>query len=413
MQITILVVMICVVGYALVAKRLSSTSVTGPVLFLALGYSISLGDIMGAVYAEQLLHIVAEAALIILLFVDASLTDFTALKKRHIWPLRMLLLGLPLAILLGVGVAGLLFPDWSIFALALVASILAPTDAALGQAVVSNKEVPLEERRTLIVESGLNDGLALPVVLFFACTLATMEGEHDGNFLIFTLQQLILGPSIGALIGWMGGQALMWSSNNNFTDVRYEGISAIAIAIVAYVAADMVNGNGFIAAFSAGLAFGYVVKERVEQVSEFVESEGQLLVWASFLLIGVALLPEALNQLNLSILALIGLSLFVVRPLAIWVSLIGTDAKPLTRLFFGWFGPRGLATALFALLIVGEINEAYAETILVIAINAVWISAVLHGITAAPGARWYANRISRMAHSAKKLSNAVNASPRE
>jgi NhaP-type Na+/H+ or K+/H+ antiporter len=404
MQIAILVVMICVVGYALVAKRLASTSVTGPVIFLALGYAISLGGVMGAEHAEQLLHFVAEAALIILLFVDASLTDFAALKRRHVWPQRMLLIGLPLAILLGVGAAGLFFPNWSIFALALVASILAPTDAALGQAVVSNKDVPLEERRTLVVESGLNDGLALPVVLFFACTLATMEGEHDSNFLIFTAQQLVLGPLIGALIGWLGGRALMWSTNNGFTEDRYEGIAAIAIAIAAYVAADMVNGNGFIAAFSAGLAFGHVVKVRVEHLSEFVESEGQLLVWASFLLIGIALLPEALHQLSLPMLALIGLSLFVIRPLAIWISLIGTDAKPLTRLFFGWFGPRGLATALFALLIVGDINEAYADTVLVIAINAVWISAVLHGITAAPGAKWYANRINRQSQSIKNVS---------
>ena len=125
---------------------------------------------------------------------------------------------------------------------------------------------------------------------------------------------------------------------------------------------------------------------------EFVESEGQLLVWASFLLIGIVLLPEALHHLNPPILGLILLSLFVIRPLAIWISLIGTDARPLTRLFFGWFGPRGLATALFALLIVGDINQAYSELVLVIAINAVWISALLHGISAAPGAAWYAKR---------------------
>ena len=109
-------------------------------------------------------------------------------------------------------------------------------------------------------------------------------------------------------------------------------------------------------------------------------------------MIGIVLLPEALHHLNLPILALIGLSLFVVRPLAIWISLIGTDAQPVTRIFFGWFGPRGLATALFALLIVGDINQAYAEPVLVIAINAVWISALLHGISAAPGAAWYARR---------------------
>jgi NhaP-type Na+/H+ or K+/H+ antiporter len=394
MQIAILVVMICVVFYAFFAKRLASTIVTAPIVFLGLGYLISLSGFMASANAEALLHIVAETALIILLFADASQTDFTALKKKHIWPQRMLLIGLPLAIVLGAAVASLLFPSWSIFAVALVASILAPTDAALGQAVVSNKEVPIQERRTLLVESGLNDGLALPVILFFACTLATMEGEHQGNFLIFTAQQLILGPAIGVLFGWLGGKALLWAQARKFSESEYEGIAAIAVAIAAYVAASMVDGNGFIAAFCAGLAFGSTVKERVKHVAKFVESEGQILVWAAFLLIGIVLLPDALHHLNLPILAFICLSLFVIRPLAIWISLIGTDAQPLTRLFFGWFGPRGLATALFALLIVGDINRAYSELVLVIAINAVWISAVLHGVSAAPGAAWYAKRVS-------------------
>ena len=297
------------------------------------------------------------------------------------------------AILLGTGVASLLFQSWPILAVALVASILAPTDAALGQAVVSNEDVPERERRTIVVESGLNDGLALPIILFFACTLTIMDGEHPDNFLIFTAQQLILGPAVGILFGWLGGRAMLWAQDKQFSESEYEGIAAVALAISAYVAASIINGNGFIAAFSAGLVFGYMLKDKVVHVSEFVESEGQILVWASFLLIGLVLLPDALHHLDLPTLILIGLSLFVIRPLAIWISLIGTDAKPATRLFFGWFGPRGLATALFALLIVGDIDEAYAEPILMIAINAVWISALLHGMSAAPGSKWYANWI--------------------
>jgi NhaP-type Na+/H+ or K+/H+ antiporter len=393
MQLAILVVMICVIFYAFFAKRLASTIVTAPILFLGLGYAMSLSGFMASESAEELLHLVAETSLIILLFADASQTDFAALRKRYLWPARMLLIGLPLAILLGSGVASVLFPSWSVFALALIASILAPTDAALGQAVVSNKDMPIQERRSLVVESGLNDGLALTIILFFACTLATIEGEHESNFLIFTAQQLILGPLVGALFGWLGGKAMLWAAAREFSESEYEGIAAIAIAITAYLAASMVDGNGFIAAFCAGLAFGNTVKDRVKHVAEFVESEGQIFVWSSFLLIGIVLLPEALHHLSLPILALIVISLFVIRPLAIWVSLIGTDAKPLTRLFFGWFGPRGLATALFALLIVGDINDAYADPVLMIAINTVWISALLHGISAAPGATWYAKRI--------------------
>jgi len=392
MQVALLIVMFSMAFYALIAKRLSSTILTSPMVFLVLGYLISLGGVVPPQHSEDLLHLVAEAALIILLFVDASLTDFNELRKRHLWPKRMLLIGMPLAIVFCTIAASLLFPSWSIFAVALVASILAPTDAALGQAVVSNKSVPIEERRTLTVESGLNDGLALPIVLFFACTLATVEGEHSGNFLIFTAHQLILGPSIGIAVGWIGGKALLLSVSKGFTESQFEGIAAIAIAVLAYLAASIVEGNGFIAAFCAGLAFGHVAKKRVKHVSEFVESEGQILIWVSFLLIGIVLLPKAITLLTLSMAILIGLSLFVIRPLAIWISLIGTDASPRTRLFLGWFGPRGLATALFALLIVGDINQTYAEPVLVIAINAVWISALLHGISAAPWARRYSDK---------------------
>lgn len=395
MQLGLMIVMSCAVVYAMFAKRLASTIVTAPMIFLALGYLLTKTGVMHQENSEELLHVVAEVALIVLLFVDASQTDFKALRKQHIWPQRMLLIGLPLSVLLGTLAAMWLYPAWSIFAVALLAAILAPTDAALGQAVVSNAEVPIEERRTLTVESGLNDGLALPVVLFFACTLATMEGEHESNFLIFTAQQLILGPVVGATLGWLGAKAMVLAAEKGYTEPLYEGIAAIALAAGAYLAASMVGGNGFISAFFAGLAFGHVLQDRVKYVYEFAESEGQILIWASFLLLGMALLPEALHLLDATMLALILLSLFVIRPLAIYISLIGSNAKPVTRLFFGWFGPRGLATALFALLIVGDINHAYAEPVLAVAINAVWISALLHGISAAPGARWYARIVTK------------------
>jgi sodium/hydrogen antiporter len=138
------------------------------------------------------------------------------------------------------------------------------------------------------------------------------------------------------------------------------------------------------------------VKGQCKFIYEFTESEGRLISWAAFFLIGLALVPNALKQLTLSMLAIILISLFVVRPLAIWISLTRTDASPLTRLFFGWFGPRGLATALFALLVVPKISGEMAEPILALAVNAVWISALLHGLSAAPAARWYADQLTKM-----------------
>ena len=384
------------VAYSMVAKRLSSTIVTAPMLFIGFGVLMSETELVSIEGADAALHLVAEIALIVLLFLDAAQTDLVTLRKRHIWPLRMLTIGLPISLVLGTLVFFPLLAGWPIYAVALVAAILAPTDAALGQAVVTNPDIPERPRRALTVESGLNDGLALPAVLLFASIAAESMDRSNTDWLIFGAKQLLLGPLAGIIVGTLGGAILMKAKQHSTTSEPYEGVGAIALAGLSYLFATLIDGNGFIAAFVAGLAFGYVVKGRCKFVFEFTESEGQLLTWGAFFLLGLTLVPEAVQHLDLSSLVIIGLSLFVIRPLSIWLSLMGTDASAVTRLFFGWFGPRGLATALFALLVVPRIDDVLAEPILMLAINAVWISALLHGVTAAPGARWYARQIRKM-----------------
>ena len=396
MGIGLTILAVFVAGFALFAKRLSATVVTAPMVFIGLGYAMSASGLLPPESAEIGLHVVAEAALVLLLFLDAAQIDLAALRRAHIWPARMLFLGLPLKIALGTLAAWPFLPGWPLFALALVGAILTPTDAALGQAVVSNGQVPDRSRRGLIVESGLNDGLALPAVLLFA-SLAAQAMDRDGiDWILFGAKQLALGPLVGAVVGFAGGTMLLWAQKRRLTAEAFEGIGAVALAASAYLLAVQVGGNGFIAAFVAGLCFGNVLKGRCKFVYEFTESEGQILTWGAFFLLGAALLPEALNRLTPEILGLILVSLLIVRPVAIWLSLMGTDASGATRLFFGWFGPRGLATALFALLVVQDIGHRVAEPVLYIAINAVWISALLHGLTAVPGAKFYASRIAAM-----------------
>lgn len=390
---------VCVVsaGFTMIAHRLSSTVITPPMTFLLVGAMLAVSGLIDPHLAESLLHPVAEITLVVLLFLDASQIDLRAMRHQHVWPSRMLLIGLPLAMVFGT-LAGLLFmPGWSLIAVALAASILAPTDAALGQAVVSNPDVPDRARRALTVESGLNDGLALPAVLFFASLMAASEVQDGTNWLLFGAGQIVLGPIAGAVTGFAGGHMLLLAKRYKTTSELYEGVGALALAGAAYLGATLIGGNGFIAAFVAGLAFGGVIKGACAFVYEFTESEGQLLAWSAFLLLGAAIVPEAIAHLTWPMFGLIMVSLFVVRPLAIWVSLIGTDASAISRLFFGWFGPRGLATALFALLVVDEIAHDFAEPILHLAVNAVWISAVLHGITAVPAARWYGAKVAGMA----------------
>jgi len=398
-----LIVCVSAFAFTLFARRLSSSIITAPMIFLLLGYVLATLGVVDGEAAEHSLHLVAEVTLIILLFLDASQIDLQALKKQHIWPKRMLLVGLPLAIVLGTGIAWLFLPGWPLVALALLASLLAPTDAALGQSVVSNKMVPERVRRGLTVESGLNDGLALPIILLFASLTGEVMDAESRNWAIFGAGQLILGPVAGILVGGCGATAMLFANRRGWTSDVFEGIAALALAGTAYLIAGEIGGNGFIAAFVAGLTLGNVIKGRCQFLFEFTESEGQLLMWSAFFLLGLALLPEALNHLTPAILGLILVSLFIVRPGAIWLSLVGTDASPATRLFFGWFGPRGLATALFALLIVPQVGGEYGETILAIAINAVWISALLHGVSAAPLGRLYGQMIANIGDCPEKL----------
>jgi NhaP-type Na+/H+ or K+/H+ antiporter len=384
------------VAFCMVANRLASSFVTAPMVFLGFGALVSHLGLLPDAGTEATLHIVAEIALIVLLFLDAAQIDQAALLKRRVWPARMLMIGLPLGFVLGTGLGWMLLPALPLAVVALIAAILVPTDAALGQPVLTNTDVPERPRRALIVESGLNDGLALPLVLVMAALAASDAMAPAGGWALFVLKQLTLGPAVGAMMGVLGGVVLLWAKRTQATSDVFEGIGALALAASAYLGAEIVGGNGFISAFCAGLGFGAVVRGQCAFVYEFTEGEGQLLSWAAFLLLGAVLVPAAIAHLTLPHLALILGSLVIVRPLAIWIALLGSDASYPTRLFFGWFGPRGLATALFALLVIDQLDHQTGEMVLYLAVNAVWISAVLHGLSAAAGAKLYARKLRAM-----------------
>jgi NhaP-type Na+/H+ or K+/H+ antiporter len=391
----LLIAAVAIFAYALIARRLSDWILTAPMVFLGLGWGMTEAGLFHVEGAEKALHLLAEATLVIVLFSDAAAVDLVALRKRFVWPERMLLIGLPAAMALGTLAGWILLPGWPIWEVALLAAILAPTDAALGQAVVTNPAVPDRVRRALTVESGLNDGLALPAVLFFGCI--AVGGVHDNiqtSWLIFAAEQIGLAALSGAAVGWLGGLAMRAASNLRLSTEAFEGVGVLALAGLSYLASTGLGGNGFLAAFVGGLAFGAVMKGRCKFVFEFMETEGQVLVLATFLLIGAVLLPEAAARIEPVAILLILISLFAVRPAAIWLSLWRTDAAPLTKGFLGWFGPRGLATVLFALLVVGQLDALkHSDEILTISAIAVALSAVLHGVSAAPGAKWYGGKI--------------------
>ncbi len=382
-----------VLSYSFISGRLSSTWITAPMVFAMFGLVV--GEAGFGVISLQVshgaMHLLAEITLVLVLFSDAARIDLRLLIRDHSLPTRMLAIGMPLTIAGGTAVALALPLGLDLVHAALLAAVLAPTDAALGQSVVSNPAVPVRIRQALNVESGLNDGIAVPVVVLLAA-LATASAAAQTSYAdlaAFGGLQVTLGPITGVVVGTLGGRLMDAAASRGWMSMAFEGPAVLAAAGLAFAASELLGGNGFIAAFVAGLCFGFAIGDRCKFVLEFAESEGQLLTLITFLVFGAIMLPELLHGLTWSMALYAVLSLTVIRLLPIALSLLGTGLSPATNLFLGWFGPRGLASILFALLIVEQLGTAQAHTIMLITILTVGMSIIAHGVTAAPAARRY------------------------
>lgn len=395
----LVVVALAVLGYGLVSGRLQSGVVTAPMAFVALGFicgehGLGLIDLhIGSAFV----HVLAEITLVLVLFTDASRINLRALRREGGLPLRLLGIGMPLTILLGAGVGYALMPNLGLWGAAILAAVLAPTDAALGQAVVSNPDLPVRMRQTLNVESGLNDGLALPVLLMLLGAAGATEEAHDFSYWArFTAAQVVLGPLVGAAVGYVSAKLLQRSSRAGWITDAFRSLSVLGVSLAAYGGAELVGGNGFIAAFVAGLTLGNVSEEVCSSLYEFGEAEGQLLTLIVFMIFGASIVPHALGDISAIGIAYCVLSLTAIRMIPVAISLIGSRLMWESVAFLGWFGPRGLASILFALLVVEDSTLPVREQIMSIVMVTVLISVFAHGMTAAPGARRYARRIQPM-----------------
>ena len=375
--------------YGLFSKLADRSPITAPMVFVATGIAVGplgLGlfdiDVRG-----DLVHILTEVTLILILFVDASTINLRQLIQDRAIPIRMLGVGLPLTMLFGTVVAYLLYPELSIWLLLLMALILSPTDAALGQAVVKSEKVPERVRRWISVESGLNDGIALPPI--FACIAALSVGHaaaEETRWFIFLLQQIIFGALIGGFVGWVGGVLVNTFANKGWMNSTFQRLVSGSLAILCFAFAELVHGNGFIAAFAGGLMLGLGARtEHIrERIQEFGEAEGQQLILFVFLIFAMLMVPKAVEYWDARAWIYALLSLTVIRMVPVAISLIGKQLDIKTILFVGWFGPRGIASVLYLLLVVAELGLQGYEQILSVIVLTVLLSVFLHGISAVP-----------------------------
>jgi NhaP-type Na+/H+ or K+/H+ antiporter len=400
-----------VFAFGLVSRRLEGTILTAPIVFVAAGMVLGPAAFGLVEFGldDHTVLLVGEIALAIVLFTDAARINLSALRQNEGLPLRLLGIGMPLTIAIGTAAAALLLTNLSIWEAAIVGTVLAPTDAALGQAVVSNPRVPVRVRQALNVEAGLNDGLSVPFLALFLI-LAVEEERLSANLWIrFALEQVGLGVLVGIGVGLTGGWLVSQASRRAWMTESFQRLALLALALIAWALADQIGGNGFIAAFVGGLAVGPTVERGGEQLIRFTETEGQLLNLSVFFIFGVLVLGT-IQHLSWEVALYALLSLTVIRMLPVALSLYGTHLRGISVLFAGWFGPRGLASIVLGLIVVEEAPQLPGrdEIEAVVALT-VLLSVLLHGLTAAPLSAVYARRVQGMVAGAPEKQGTVEA----
>lgn len=379
-------------GYGTFSKLADKSMITAPMVFVTVGMLVGFSpltifDREGPIAPS--VKLLAELTLILVLFLDASGINKKALKEDSNLPTRLLAIGLPITMIVGALFALWIFPDEPLWKLVVMALILSPTDAALGVAVVSSKLVPQRIRQTINVESGLNDGIALPPILICFAILSGTGAEHGAEYwLVFVAKQFVFGPVIGGAVGWLGGKLIDRTSEKEWMNHTFQQLAAISLAILAYALAEWVHGNGFIAAYFSGLLLAIRSKEIRHRIKEFGEAESQIMVLFVFLLFGLILVPLSFPHWDLRALLYAFLSLTVIRILPVLISLRGTDLSNQLKWFIAWFGPRGIASVLYLLMMVIQLGAKGYERIISVITLTVLLSIFLHGITAVPYSRW-------------------------
>jgi NhaP-type Na+/H+ or K+/H+ antiporter len=385
-------------AYSLIASRLDKTPVNGALVYVAVGMLFGpqgLGLIDLKVNGEGISRL-AELALAVCLFTDSSNANLSILRRIEAIPIRLLLIGLPLTIALGLGLGFLVFGDLSFYEIALIATMLAPTDAALGKAVVTNPAVPEKVRESLNVESGLNDGICVPVILLFlALATGTAEASESAGLAVkLTLEVIGIGVVTGLILAVLGGLALRTCANRGWVAGTWLQIPIIALALLCFGLAQWLGGSGFIACFVGGLTFGGMTKKHKDQFLESAEGMGDALAMLTWFAYGTVAIGLLFNQFSWQVVIYAVLSLTVVRMLPVFLCLIGKHLQWDTLLFIGWFGPRGLASIVFAVMVAAAQLPGNATIMATVAWTIV-LSIVAHGVTANFLACVYGARVNR------------------
>lgn len=381
--------------YSAVAGRVERTIISGPMVFIAFGLIMGptgLG-ILDLEVGNTDLRILADLTLALILFIDASNADMAMLKSSFHIPQRMLAIGLPLIILSGLGVGVVIFQEIGLFELAILATMLAATDAALGKAVVTNTAVPSHIREGLNAESGLNDGICVPILFVFIALAVGTDVEDSSIDLALKLvaKEIGIGLVVGLGLTAAGAWFLKLCWQREWISDIWGQLPVAALSVSCFAVAQSLHGSGYIAAFAGGILFGILAKHSKHKLLHAAEGTGETLALVTWVVFGAAVVGQSFAYFSWQVVLYSVLSLTVIRMLPIYLSLTGTGIDSKDKLFLGWFGPRGLASIVFAIIVLNE-NLPGGYTLAMTVVCTVSLSVLAHGLTANPLASTYAEK---------------------
>ncbi len=401
MFVALITIAVILIVYGAVSKPLDARGVTSAMIFTAAGLCVGTSALkLVNIHIESLAaERFCELALVFLLFSDATRIDLAGLRRHLGWPSRLLLIGLPLTILAGLGAGLLVFPSMAVASAFVLSTMVCSTDAALGQRVVSDKSVPARVRQALDVESGLNDGLAVPFFLVAVdLSLARLATGVTAAVVRNMAEQIGWGLAAGIGAGALAGLLVRAADHRGWLEGQWRQILPPLAALLAYVVALRLGGSGFIAAFTGGMAFGYFSRRHDPPVTSFNEDVGGILAGATWVGFGALAVGMLLPHVTWQVVAYAALSLTLIRMVPVAIALLGTGAQLPTVAFMGWFGPRGLASIVFALIALDE-GIPGRQLLLTTVMMIILLSVFLHGLSSVPlvaaYSRWYAAHIAQ------------------
>ncbi len=373
--------------YSLVSGGLEKTPINGAVVFTAFGLilgPLGLGFLNLNVDADGL-GVLAELTLALVLFTDAANANLRELKHSFHIPQRLLLIGLPLTLLLGFVAGVLVFDGLTLLEIAIIATMLAPTDAALGKTVVTNAAVPSKIREGLNVESGLNDGICVPILLIFLALATSVEVQGGTAMFVLTLvvQAIGVGVVVGVGLTFLGVQLLTRFAEHGWVTKSWQQLPVPALAVTCFAVAQWLGGSGFIACFAGGMLFGGLEKQHKPKLLLAAEGTGDTLALITWVVFGAVIVGQSLGSFSWQVVIYALLSLTIVRMLPVFLALAGLKLNSDEKLFMGWFGPRGLASIVFAVIVFNS-HLPGGSTILMTAVCTILLSIVAHGLSANP-----------------------------